>query len=332
MRYLHIHLLLICFLFTIGFWLLYSLCVIIYLKILTKRYLVPVSRDMLLVGKFLKSYKSLHERYKNRDSLNILVLSGGGIRGMVPLYIINYIEEQLGKKAGEIFDFVSGASTGAISAATFAVADTEGNYKYSAKDILSTYEDNTRKIFSSPWYHQLLTCFGLFAPRFLPDNKLKVLDNYFGNTTIGELKGNILIPVYDMDQNRLQIIKNWSPIHGKSNDNFLVKDLVNGASNPPMLFPPIAFHQQWKNNLFIDPAVLLNNPILHVILYVRAIFPNKRLNIVLIGNGTTSSMVRDYESMFSFGLYGFYQYLFNAPSLSSKLLIEFVEEYLIDAQ
>lgn len=315
-------------------WLIYSLIVFFYLRVLTRRYLTPINRDEMIIGKSLKTHDSLENLYKDKESLNILILSGGGLRGLVPLRVLEYLEEATGKKTGELFDFISGSSTGAISAAALVVADAKGEYKYSAKEIFSTYEEKSRRIFSSPWYHQFLTFFGLFAPRFLPDNKLAVLDEYFGDMTIGELKGNLLIPVYDMEQDRLQIIKNWSRLTGEANDNFLVKDLINGASNPPMLFPPIAFHQNWKNNLFIDPAVLLNNPILHVLLYVRGVFPDKQLNLVMVGNGSTSasSMSRDYKTMFSFGIYGLYQYLFNAPSLSNRLYIEFLEEYLIDAQ
>ena len=36
--------------------------------------------------------------------------------------------------------------------------------------------------------------------------------------------------------------------------------------------------------------------------------------------------------MFGFGLYGLYQYLFSSPMLSSKLSVEFVEEYMLEAE
>ncbi len=123
--------------------------------------------------------------------------------------------------------------------------------KKQAKEILNDYASNLKVIFSSPWYHQLLTLFGLFAPRFLPNGKMKVLEGYFDNLTLGELKGNLLVPVYNIATNDLQIVKSWSSIRGGSHDNYLVKDLINGASSPPMLFP------QWLFLLVVKIICLL---------------------------------------------------------------------------
>lgn len=313
-------------------WIGYSITVLIYLNYLSNKYLTPINRDEIIGDKKLKSAEDLIRQYKDTDTLNILVLSGGGLRGLVPLSILSSLEHKTGKKTGEIFDFIAGSSTGAITAAGLCMGDAYGEYKFSAKEIFNEYEANSHKIFSSPWYHQWFTFFGLFAPRYLPDKKLQVLEYYSDNSTIGELKGNLLIPVYSIDKNNLQIVKNWSSSNGHSHDNYLTKDLVNGASSPPMIFPPIAFSFKGQKHLFIDPAVLLNNPLLHIFLNVRTLFPEKKLNIVLLGNGATASAKYSYRNMFSFGLYGFYQYLYSAPALSSKLYVEFMEDYLSESQ
>ena len=81
-------------------WLIYSITVIIYLNILTRRYLTPIARDQYVSGKELKSYTQLLSQYANNDAINVLVLSGGGIRGMIPLHILAYIEEQTCRKFG----------------------------------------------------------------------------------------------------------------------------------------------------------------------------------------------------------------------------------------
>ena len=210
-------------------WIVYSIAVVIYLNRLASKYLTAMPKEDVVGDKELKDFNKIIEHYENREAINVLVLSGGGVRGLVPLHVLAYIEHITGKKTGELFDFFAGSSTGAISTAGFTVADENGEYKFSAKEILNEYEKNTKIIFSSPWYHQLLTLFGLFAPRFLPDGKMKVLKGYFDDLTLGELKGNLLIPVYNIESNKLQIIKNWNSMHGRANYNYLVKDLVNGA-------------------------------------------------------------------------------------------------------
>ncbi len=312
-------------------WIIYSIAVLIYLNYLSNKYLVPVNRDPIIGDKELKKSEDLKQQYEDRDTINILILSGGGLRGLVPLNVLSYIEKKTGKKAGDLFDFVAGSSTGSITAAGLCAGDDEGGYRFSAKEIFDEYEANAYKIFSSPWYHQWLTFFGFFAPRYLPDRKIKVLEYYAGDKTIGELKGNLLVPVYNIDTNQLEIVKNWSSTSGHMHDNYLIKDLINGASSPPMIFPPMAFLCRGKKHLFIDPAVLLTNPLLHVFLHVRTLFPNKKLNIVHLGNGTLAGAKYSYRNMFSFGLYGIYQYLFSAPGLSSKLAIDFMDSYLAEA-
>jgi hypothetical protein len=313
-------------------WIAYSIIVLIYLNYLSNRYLTPVNRDELIDSRELKNAEELKKKYENTDILNILVLVGGGLRGLVPLNVLSYIEQKTGKKAGELFDFIAGSSTGAITALGLCAANSDGDYRFWAKEIYDEYEANAHKIFNSPWYHQWFTLFGLFGPRYLPEGKLKVLEYYAGNSTIGELKGNLLIPVYNINTNRLEIVKNWASSKEQAHANYLAKDLVNGASSPPMLFPPIAFSCNARKHLFIDPAVLLTNPLLHIFINVRTLFPNKKLNIVYLGNGTTATAKYNFRNMFAFGLYGIYQYVFSAPGLSSRLALEFMEAYLAEAQ
>lgn len=313
-------------------WIIYSIIVVIYLNLLTRKYLVPVNRDDLIGDKVLKSHQDMMNEYRNRESINVLVLSGGGVRGLAPLYSLIALETITGKKTGELFDFIAGTSVGAISAAVFAVGDDKGAYKYSARELEKSYYNNIYRMFRSTRIHKILTLFGIFAPKYLPENKMEVLHEYFGDMAISELKGNILVPVYNIDSNDLQIVRNWEAIHGAGNDNYLIKDLINGASSPPMIFPPLAFELYKKPHLFIDSAVLLNNPVLYVLLYLKALFPDKHINIVAVGNGGTNEATYDYRHMFSFGLYGLYQYLFSAPSLGAKLSIEMVENIMQEAK
>ena len=71
----------------------------------------------------------------------ILSIDGGGMRGAIPIGILMEIEEQTGKPAYEIFDFVAGTSIGAIITAGLA-------FKMSAQDILDVaFRDGLPKAF-----------------------------------------------------------------------------------------------------------------------------------------------------------------------------------------
>ena len=43
----------------------------------------------------------------------ILAIDGGGIRGIIPSMVLQYIERKTGKQTHELFQLVSGTSTGA---------------------------------------------------------------------------------------------------------------------------------------------------------------------------------------------------------------------------
>ena len=63
---------------------------------------------------------SLYHRHRGEadhdETVRILAIDGGGIRGIIPALILAEIEERTGQQACELFDFIAGTSTGAILA------------------------------------------------------------------------------------------------------------------------------------------------------------------------------------------------------------------------
>jgi hypothetical protein len=280
----------------------------------------------------LRTNQQLRSDYAEAEVINVLVLTGGGVRGLIPLHVLSRLEELTGKKTGELFDFMAGTSTGAVNCAILAVPDAAGGFKFSASDIARDYSSNVRKMFSAPWYHQLLTFFGLFGPRFLPEGKYEVLEGYLGDMTLADLPINLMVPVYDLNENALKIIRNWEPARDGHYPNFLLRDVIHGASNPPMLFSPSSFSVNGKKRVFIDPGVVVNNPAEIALLNTWLMFPNKKLRIVLIGNGGDDSKQYNHSHVSEFGVYGLLQYILNSPIISSKLSTDLVLEYLQEAK
>jgi hypothetical protein len=274
----------------------------------------------------------IREKYADNDVINILVLTGGGVRGIVPLQILNKLEEAIGKKAGELFEFMAGTSTGAISCAILSVPDGDGGYKFSSQDISRDYVRNIRRMFSAPWYHHILTLFGIFGPRYLPEGKLEILEGYFADCTLADLQNNLIVPVYDLSENALRVIRNWEPSLDGNYTNYFLRDLIHGASNPPMLFSPRRFFVGGKTRVFIDPGVILNNPAEVALLNAWFMFPNKKIRIVLIGNGGNDAESYGHTHMAEFGAYGLFQYLLNSPIISSKFSTDLVQEYIYEAR
>lgn len=62
----------------------------------------------------------LAPHYSETRPRKMLALDGGGIRGMITLQILKRIEEVVGSRLGDYFDYIAGTSTGAIIAAGLA--------------------------------------------------------------------------------------------------------------------------------------------------------------------------------------------------------------------
>lgn len=311
--------------------LLYLCGVYFYLRWLTKKYFLTIDKTPPELCSQLKTLDEIRNQYQDRSEINILVLTGGGVRGLIPLLVLSKIEELTGKKTGELFDFMAGTSTGSVNCGIMAVADDDGNNRYSAQNIVDNYMDNIRMMFSAPWYHQFLTLFGIFGPRYLPEGKLSVLNGYFANSRLANVATNILVPVYDVVENSLKIIRNWAPSGKTLHSNYLLTDLIHGASNPPMLFSPQSFTIDGEKKIFIDPGVVLNNPAEIALMNAWFMFPNKKIRLVLIGNGGNDVMKYDHQHIAEFGAYGLFQYLLNSPVINSKLSTDLVYEYIHEA-
>ena len=65
----------------------------------------------------------------------VLSIDGGGIRGIIPSLVLDYLERESSKPISELFDLCVGTSSGGIIALGLAQADAAGAPKYSAHDL-----------------------------------------------------------------------------------------------------------------------------------------------------------------------------------------------------
>ncbi|RIB29446.1 acyl transferase/acyl hydrolase/lysophospholipase [Gigaspora rosea] len=91
----------------------------------------------------------------------ILSIDGGGFRGIIPAVILSEIEkrvtEQISKEHGEdvdikcadLFDIISGTSTGSILTLGLSVPNENNRPKFSAEFLKKFYEDNGHNVFSN---------------------------------------------------------------------------------------------------------------------------------------------------------------------------------------
>ncbi|KAF7139260.1 hypothetical protein RHSIM_Rhsim07G0230200 [Rhododendron simsii] len=103
--------------------------------------------------------------------ITVLSIDGGGIRGVIPGTILNFLESELQKLDGEdariadYFDVIAGTSTGGLVTAMLTAPNENNCPVFATKDIKDFYLDNFPKIFQ-----QVNTS---AAPTYLPTYNFK---------------------------------------------------------------------------------------------------------------------------------------------------------------
>jgi patatin-like phospholipase/acyl hydrolase len=205
--------------------------------------------------------------------VRVLSIDGGGIRGVIPATIMQYVEDQLIAKTrnpntrlADYFDFIAGTSTGGILTCFYLTPDNSGanaNFKFKAKDALNFYEQDGYKIFNESkesfikwiWdgYH--------YSPKTLES----ILHKVFGNLKLSQLGKPCLITTYDMSVKNT-IFFNSAEANKEAWD-FYVRDVTRSTSAAPTYFPPAMIENQGtgekKENISmvnLDGGVFANNP------------------------------------------------------------------------
>lgn len=84
-------------------------------------------------------------------SCRILAIDGGGIRGIIPAYVLQQVEAQLGKPIHQLFDVIAGTSTGGIITLALTTPRTSHDPPYappySAAEVLDFYLNDEANLF-----------------------------------------------------------------------------------------------------------------------------------------------------------------------------------------
>lgn len=175
------------------------------------------------------------------DSNTVIALFnyGGGMRGLVPAYFMSRIEDATGLRMAEMVDIFTGPSTGAILNAALNVPhpDNPAAPKFRARQMVRFYEREGIKIFPRDRFRDFRGLIHDFNNRTMKIRKLRSLmrqGHYktkhlstslhalFGDTKLPETLKSLVIPVYNLDGNQLNVLKETgenddAPVRTKNN-------------------------------------------------------------------------------------------------------------------
>jgi patatin-like phospholipase/acyl hydrolase len=183
----------------------------------------------------------------------ILSLDGGGIRGIITAIILRNLSATAGL-AGWLdkVDLIAGTSTGGLLALGLA-------YGLGPDHIRELYETKGNEIFDDSWIDDLVDIYNWVGADYHNKNLRRELKSVFKDTTLGQLKRQVLITAFDLDNEAPDPSERaWKPklfhnFPGEDNDNDqLAYEVGLYTSAAPTYFPSV--------DGYIDGGVYANNP------------------------------------------------------------------------
>jgi uncharacterized protein len=207
----------------------------------------------------------------------ITTIDGGGIRGILPLKIIDYIDQQIRLADvkccfNSLTDMVAGTSTGALISAALIIEDEKGNPRFTANDLLNLYTNRGPQIFSKD--------------RPTNESPFKmVLESSFGEMKLKALKKHYLFVSYD-ERGEQPFV--FSDRECQYRDVLVSKALLASSAIRPH-FQPI----ELNGKLLSDGIVTAKNPAEIAYRHAKLHFPDDILVLLSFGTGALPLNVWD---------------------------------------
>jgi uncharacterized protein len=241
------------------------------------------------------------------NTIRILSVDGGGIRGILPARILQYIEEQTGRHARDLFHLIAGTSTGGIIGCGLLV-------EKSAKALGDLYAQRGGEIFSHSLWHTIHTLDNLNGPKYaadvLEDILKEQLDVNGQEVWLGDTKGaELLVPTYIIElpvpvddegvptTRQPFLFKSWKargthldPGDEKTLLDFRLRDIARATSAAPTYFPPARIQNRagaWF--AAVDGGVFANNPSMCALVAAYKLYPDlAQRSVIMVSLGTGS--------------------------------------------
>lgn len=232
----------------------------------------------------------------------VLSIDGGGIRGIIPLTVLAKLEEQTGKRISELFDFVTGTSTGGVIALALSAPNESGKPKYSAAELLQLYEKHGKDVFSRSLSYKIKTLWGLLGSKYPAQNIKDTIYRYIGDLTLDQVLTDVMVTSYDLE-NRTPFFFKSTKAKEDPKQNFKMFDAGVATGSPPAYFNPARVQIPGTEDYLtlVDGGVFANNPAMSGYVEIKKLFPNEDVLFVSLGTGQSSTPIH-YDSVCNWGI------------------------------
>jgi len=201
----------------------------------------------------------------------ILVLKGGGVRGVLQLDSLRMIEKHYNKQIFEIFDLIGGTSVGAITGGVLSLG------KFPAGEYTELFIKYLPLIFRTHWWR------GILGPKYIRQNYYTMWENLFGTKKIKmkECKTKYMVASVNLCDNRTHFFKSWEEKDGRLN----LRDAIAKSFAAPHYFGQI--NDKAHKAVWVDGGVGISNTPLDMayVEMIRLGWDKEPVKFLLMGTG-----------------------------------------------
>ena len=205
--------------------------------------------------------------------VRILSLDGGGMRGLVPAVVLEYVEKKLieysdnpNARIADYFDMIVGTSTGGILSCFYLTpnpspGENKPSSKFTAAQAKEFYSEKGKDIFThskkSGWagLRQLFN-----ATQYRAQNIERIFEENFEELKMHDLLKKCIVTTYDMNSKKAFFFDSRESADRQR--EFYVRDVARSTSAAPTYFEPAVIKnlKTGKKMANIDGGVFANNP------------------------------------------------------------------------
>lgn len=203
----------------------------------------------------------------------VLSVDGAGIKGLIPLKILDYLHQSITQIDDEIdvtswVDVFASTSASSIFTGALMIKDENSRTKHTPKEILDFYIRRGTQIFS----HNIGTN---------PENSTYpltfILNYFFGQVNTRDLKNHYLFLSYNQNQEELFSFSNAMERYY----NLPLSHVMSACSAIPNIYPPLKL----GSIELCDALFKIQNPSELAYTYARLFYPEEHIIMISIGTG-----------------------------------------------
>jgi patatin-like phospholipase/acyl hydrolase len=229
----------------------------------------------------------LHGEQPAPDSIRILTIDGGGVRGIIPAVVLGELERRAGRHPSELFDVIAGTSTGSLLATSMIIPGKDGRPRYRAATSADAYESFAPKIFPRERWLQIR---GLVHEKYSAVGLDAALREFLGDARLSEALVHTLVPTYDLMSQDIHVFDSAQAV-SNAEDDIPMRHVVRGATAAPTYFDPfvVAPPISDRKRVLVDGGLYANNPSMLALTQVARRYQGSDVLVVSLGTGRTPS-------------------------------------------